>query len=222
MTLKAVLFDLDGTLVDTSQDLANALNLTLKKHGRNTLEYNLIRPQVSNGARALIKLGFGDTIDNEQLELLRKELLSFYEDNIANFSTLFPGIQELLETLHKKNVKWGIVTNKPNVYTHQLMNKLALALPPDVIVCPDDVGVSKPDPKPLLHACKITSCEPENCIYIGDHKRDVECGHNANMPTIAVGYGFTVTRDEHLNWQATYCVNHAEEIWPLINREYFA
>lgn len=217
MAVKAVFFDLDGTLLDTSRDLAGALNYLRRQHGLAELPYDRIRADVSNGATALIKLGFGETLSDTEMAELRARLLEYYLANIATHTCLFPGIEELLDTLSSHQIRWGVVTNKPRQYTSALMDQLTFAYAPAAVVSPEHVGVSKPHPAPLLHACKLAACDVSEAIYVGDHLRDIECGHNAGMRTIAVGYGFMPTPGDHVNWNATHCVEHANEIWPIIH-----
>lgn len=219
MKLKAVFFDLDGTLLDTSLDLGGALNYVLRKNNRAELPHEVIRPRVSDGAAALIKLGFGEDIFEESLTSLRQQLLDYYEANIAKLTQPFPGILELIDQFERHNLDWGIVTNKPSLYTAKLMNEMKFSKPPISIISPDQVGVSKPDPKPLLEACKQASCAPQEAIYIGDHLRDIECGKNAGMQTIAVGYGFTKSDKDHLAWNATFNVDSADQIWPILHKK---
>ncbi len=214
-SLKAVFFDLDGTLLDTSEDLGHALNQVRRDQGLENLPQDVIREQVSNGATALIKLGFGPVSD-EVLVPLRQRLLEMYLQHIALHTKPFDGIAELIEQLTRHEIAWGIVTNKPQLYTAELMRHFEFASAPCATVSPDQVGVGKPDPAGLLFACKAAGCVPEEAIYIGDHKRDIDCGHNAGMPTIAVGYGFTSHADEHRTWNATHVADQVADIWPII------
>lgn len=220
MPLQAVFFDLDGTLLDTSADLANALNKTLEQHGQRTLPVAQIRGQVSNGAAAMIKLGFGKHLEQEQMATLRADLLKHYLADIASHSRAFDGIEELIERLVERRVLWGIVTNKPQRYTEALMQNFEFACPPCATVSPEHVGVSKPDAAALLYACDQAGVKPENCLYVGDHLRDIECGRNAGMPTVAVGYGFTNDPQEYLSWKADHTAALASDIWPIIQQHY--
>jgi phosphoglycolate phosphatase len=213
--IKAVFFDLDGTLLNTSKDLGAALNAVRQTYGLSPLPDNLIRKEVSNGASALVKLGFGETTDDE-LRRYRHELLAYYKENIALYSCVFDGIYELVESLTQAELQWGIVTNKPEAYTAPLMQHFAFASPPCVVVCPEHVESAKPNPQGLLLACNKARCLPHEAIYVGDHLRDIEAGKNANMTTIAAGYGFTETPSCHLTWGANYAVSTAHEIWPII------
>lgn len=220
MPLHAVFFDLDGTLLDTSADLGNALNKTLIAHGHEPLALSEIRQHVSNGAAALIKLGFGKFLEYEQSTDLRSELLKHYLDDIATHSHPFDGIETLIAQLTERDIAWGIVTNKPQRYTEALMQHFRFASPPCATVSPEHVGVGKPDPAALLYACKHSGVLPENCLYIGDHLRDIQCGHNAGIPTVAVGYGFTTDPLEYLSWKADHTALTAEDIWPIIQKHY--
>lgn len=214
-SLKAVFFDLDGTLLDTSEDLGHALNQVRREQGLEDIPQAIIREQVSNGATALIKLGFGP-LEDDQLVPLRQRLLDMYLQHIALHTKPFDGIEKLIEQLARREIPWGIVTNKPQIYTAELMRYFEFASPPCVTVSPDQVGVGKPHPAGLLFACKAAGCAPKDAIYIGDHLRDIECGHNAGMPTIAVGYGFTSHADEHRTWNATHVADQVSDIWPII------
>lgn len=213
--LKAVFFDLDGTLLDTSKDLGHALNQVRKEKGLEDLPYPVIRKEVSNGATALIKLSFGQ-LGQDELMPLRQRLLDMYQQHIALHTKPFDGIEELIQNLAEHDIAWGIVTNKPQIYTAELMRHFQFATPPCVTVSPDHVGVGKPDPAALFYACRAAGCTPAEAIYIGDHLRDIECGRNAGMPTIAVGYGFTADPHEHRTWNATYIADEVTNIWPIL------
>ncbi len=216
MALKAVFFDLDGTLLDTAPDLGGALNALLRDEGREPLAEALIRGHVSNGADALIKLGFDLTPDKEGFQPLRQGLLDHYLKNLAANTLPFPGIEALIAKLAEHGIAWGVVTNKPWVYTEPLMAEFEFACAPAVTLCPDHVLDRKPHPESLLLACQQVGCEPSEAIYVGDHQRDIECGQRAGMPTIAVAYGYMTDPDEYTTWGATHTAAHGEELWPVI------
>lgn len=220
MPLDAVFFDLDGTLLDTSADLGNALNKTLQQHGYQPLPLSEIRQHVSNGAAALIKLGFGKHLEHEQTINLRGDLLKHYFESIAVQTTAFAGIENLIAQLNQNGIAWGIVTNKPQRYTEALMKHFTFASAPCATISPEHAGIGKPDPAPLLYACEHARVRPENCLYIGDHLRDIECGRNAGMPTVAVGYGFTIAPDDYLSWEADHTAALAQDIWPIIQKHF--
>jgi phosphoglycolate phosphatase len=214
--IKAVFFDLDGTLLDTSQDLGNALNAVRKARGLPPLPRQATRPEVSNGSNALIALGFGRDISLEQHQAYRQELLDFYLDNIAQHTFAFDGVENLITELTKQGLVWGIVTNKPEPYTSALLKHFAFLSEPAVTISANELKAAKPDPEGLLLACKITGCKPEQAIYVGDHQRDIDAGKNAGMVTIAVGYGFTATPHCHQRWGADHSVDQVNQIWPII------
>ncbi len=218
MPLRALLFDLDGTLLDTSGDMGQALNRLLQEEGLPGLPAEQIRPQVSNGANALVKLGFGE-LPADAHEHLRARFLDLYLADIARHTQPFPGIEDLLERCLKQGIAWGIATNKPWRYTEPLMSHFNFAQSAAVTLCPEHAK-PKPDPTMLLLACEQIGCAPADVIYLGDHQRDVECGKRAGMTTIAVGYGFTQSPAEHTTWDATFAVQHATEIWPLVQQHY--
>lgn len=214
--IRAVMFDLDGTLLDTAPDFVVVVNQLLAEQQRPALAPETIRASVSNGSKALIKLAFSIDENNEQFEPLRLRLLELYLAHIAVYTALFPGIRQLLDKLADNNILWGIATNKPAIYTLPLMAALDIQPAPLSVICPDHVARSKPDPESLFLAGKQLGCSPEEIIYIGDHKRDIDCGKSAGSITIAAAYGYVDEGDDPANWNADYCVNHADEIWPII------
>lgn len=216
MPLNAVFFDLDGTLLDTAPDLAKALNKLLVEKQREPLAESEVRAVVSDGANAMLKLAFNQTPDQEGFDLLRKQMLDYYLDDIAGGTTPFEGIEELINTLTRHGIPWGIVTNKPWPYAEPLMAQFNFASAPAALICPEHVSERKPAPEALFLACEKVGCEATNAVYIGDHLRDIQCGINAGMPTIAVGYGYIHADDSHLNWNARHNVGHAREIWPIL------
>ncbi len=208
----AILFDLDGTLVDTAPDLAFALNSLLEEQGKPTLSYETIRPIASNGAGGLLDLGFGVSDDDDLLPVLRDRLLAIYQDNISRESRLFDGMLEVLSALEKANITWGIITNKPAFLTDPLVKALELHHRARCVVSGDTTPFSKPHPAPMIHACELINVPPEQCIYIGDAARDIEAGKNANMRTVAALYGYVSDTDNPDNWQADANINHPSDI----------
>ena len=204
----AVLFDLDGTLVDTAPDFVRVLNDLRLKYGRPALAYDEIRVAVSAGARAMIQVGFPEyALDSPEFAALRQEFLDNYGLGLAQESRLFSGMEDLLTALESRNIPWGIVTNKPRIYSVPLLAGLALNERCQVLVCPDDVSQTKPHPEPMYLACNTLSVSPEHTIYVGDHIRDIQAGNNAGMKTIAVGFGYIPSHENINDWQADYCVD---------------
>lgn len=216
--IRAVMFDLDGTLLDTAPDFVVVVNQLLAEKNQPMLAAETIRTGVSNGSKALIKLAFGIEENDEQFEPLRQRLLELYLAHIAVYTKPFPGISALLDKLANNNIAWGIATNKPATYTLPLMAALNIQPAPVSVICPDHVSRSKPDPESLFLAGKQLNCNPTEIIYIGDHKRDIDCGKGAGSITIAAAYGYVDTGDDPANWNADYCVNHADEIWPIVEK----
>lgn len=217
-TIRAVMFDLDGTLLDTAPDFIVVVNQLLAEEHRAELAPEIIRAGVSNGSKALIKLAFGIDERNEKFEPLRHRLLELYLAHIAVYTAPFPGINNLLDKLADKKIAWGIATNKPATYTLPLMAALDMQPAPASVICPDHVARTKPDPESLLLASKQLGCTTDEIIYIGDHKRDIDCGKGAGSITIAAAYGYVDEGDDPASWNADHCVNHADEIWPIIEK----
>lgn len=199
----ALLFDLDGTLVDTAPDLALATNALRQYHGLVALDYPTIRAQVSNGGNALVTLALGIDEQHPEHAVARDFLLNAYGESVAVHSRLFPSLDRLLETWEAADRPWGIVTNKPRLYAEPLVK--ALGLTPGVLLCADDLPVKKPHPEPLLEAARRLDVTADECWYIGDHLRDIQASHAAKMPAIAVAYGYLDDPREALEWQADYC-----------------
>ena len=188
--IKTVLFDLDGTLIDTAPDMANSLNILLQEEGQATLPFETIRPVVSNGSAALVALAFGDNIDEDTSNRLKKRYLEIYQDNLCKDSKLFDGMAELLDSIEKQNMNWGVVTNKPAWLTDPLMEQIGLFERASTIVSGDTTKNRKPHPEPMYHACLAAGSEPQQCIYVGDARRDIEAGNNAGMKTVIAMYGY--------------------------------
>ncbi len=202
MQITTVLFDLDGTLLDTAPDLAAALNTVLVENGREPLPYEAIRGVVSHGGMALIKLGFRLDESSPEFEPLRQRLLAIYRDNLSSRTRPFPGMTELLEQLEQSGLNWGVVTNKPAWLTEPLLQDLGLLERAACVVSGDTLDERKPHPAPMLHACELAGSRPEHCVYIGDARRDIEAGRNANMHTLVALFGYFLDADKPHEWQA--------------------
>lgn len=215
-SLQAVLFDLDGTLIDTAPDFIRIIKALCQTHHLKTPSDSAIREQVSAGARAMVKLMFDNPNlpdDDKALLNFRQLFLDEYENNICIDSQLFDGLDDLLLFLEKNGIKWGIVTNKPKYLAQSLLEKLNLDKRCQVLICPDDVKNPKPDPESLLLACDILKVTPENCLYIGDHRRDIEAGKSAKMTTVIASYGYIPPDDKNLNdWGADKVIDTPDEL----------
>ena len=219
--MKAVLFDLDGTLIDTAADFIRIIQDMCRDKQCEIVAADLIRTQVSEGARAMVKLVYPE-LDVEDPVFLahRQRFLDLYGEDIAVDTDLFEGMYPLLEELESQDIPWGIVTNKPRWLSESLLKALNLTERCAVLVCPEDVSKTKPDPEPMYLAAKQIQIQPEDCIYVGDHPRDIDAGRNANMYTILAGYGYLPLqhKDDLTAWQADCIVNTVAELHQMINQ----
>jgi len=213
---QAVLFDLDGTLADTAPDLAFALNATLEHYQKPSLSFEEIRPVVSHGGVALIRLGFKIEPEENGFEEKRQYLLDIYQKNICKNTVLFPGIENILNTLDKNKIAWGIVTNKPDWLTDPLMQAMGLNKRTNCIVSGNTCSNNKPHPEPILYACQQLKVKPEFAITIGDAGRDMEAGRAAGTKTIGALFGYLCKQDPVELWQADAYIDSAADILNLL------
>jgi phosphoglycolate phosphatase len=211
-TTRTILFDLDGTLLDTAPDLADALNTVLIENQRPPLPYESIRPVVSHGGIALIKLGFDMDSSDPAFAPLRQRLLDVYRDNISRHTQPFPGISELLDNIEQRGLNWGVVTNKPGWLTEPLLKDLGLFDRAACVVSGDTLDESKPHPAPMLHASELANSPPQQCVYIGDAQRDIEAGNNAGMQTLVALFGYLQDGDEPHTWNASSMIEHPRDL----------
>lgn len=211
-----VLFDLDGTLIDTAPDFIRCLNLLRVHHGMEPLPPETIRRSVSNGARAMIRVGFG--LEPEHPDYLEKHtaFLDLYEEGVAIETRLFEGMDAILRDLESRDIPWGIVTNKPVRFAAPLVAALGLAKRCAVVVCPDHVTHRKPHPEALHLACEHIGADAAKGIYVGDHERDIEAGRNAGMKTIAVRYGYIEEPGTVDLWQADLVADTVQDLAKLL------
>ena len=215
-----ILFDLDGTLVDTAPDLGYALNLQRELHGLTHLPMEAIRPFASHGSKGLLRIGFDLTPEDETFEEMRVEYLDLYDQVFTRSPVLFDGVEELLAKLHQRDIKWGVVTNKPRRFAAPLIDSMQLITPMACLVCGDDAPLPKPAPDTLLMACKQSLVKPECCFYVGDAERDIEAGNAASMKTVVALWGYIDTTDKPMKWGADFEINHPLELITLINESF--
>ena len=208
---RALLLDLDGTLLDTAPDMAGALNALRCESGFPELEFTAIRPQVSHGAAALVRLGFPTARDAE-FERLRRRFLDLYRGALATHTRLFPGYDAVLDALAARAVPWGIVTNKPGWLTEPLLAALDLARRVGCVVAGDTLAERKPHPAPLLHAAALLGVEPAACVYAGDAERDIIAGRAAGMATVAVRFGYLAAGEDPGAWNPDGIVERPGEL----------
>lgn len=209
---KAVLFDLDGTLLDTAPDLAFAINQVLAAENRRPVIFDHFRAHVYAGSQSMVEFAFNTTLDDPSFEKRKQIFLDAYFKCCTTHTTFFPTIPTLLNTLDEKHVPWGIVTNKPQALTNPIVKHFSLDQRASVIICGDTLSQRKPEPDTLLHACEIMQVDPKHTIYVGDTEIDVIAAHAANMPCIAVGYGYYPIHSHPSTWQADYLAHTPEDI----------
>ena len=214
--LRAVIFDLDGTLVDTAEEFVVAVRQLRAEHHLPDLPDWRVRSTVSNGARALVTLALTLTEGDPGFETQRLRLLELYSAELGTVARPYPGIVELITQLAKHNIPWAIATNKPRAYTNPLLHALNFSPAPASVVCPDDVSQTKPDPECLLLSCERLNCLPGQAIYIGDHNRDIEAGRRAGIYTIAAAYGYIEPNDNAHQWGADALVKDSAQLVDIL------
>lgn len=225
MTPKIVLFDLDGTLVDTAPDFVLAANALRRDLDMGPKPADVISRAVSNGSVAVTETALDITRDSNGFENHRIKLLEHYAHFLGQQSEIYPALNNSLKALEYKGIPWGVVTNKPVAYAEPLMNSLGLALENQsdiakrcsALICPDHVGTPKPDPEGILKACADLGFDGNECIYVGDHQRDIEAGQRAGATTIAVCYGYLSEHDNPYQWRANHTVETSKQLSELLN-----
>lgn len=213
---KGIFFDLDGTLADTAPDLVAAANQLLIARNLPPMQYEVLRPRASAGARGLIKGAFGIDTDHPNFIPLRDEFLLNYEKALLVNSIIFDGIDHLLDQLDGAKLPWGIVTNKSERFTNPLTELMGLRQRAASTVSGDTTPHSKPHPEPILHAARLANIDPTKSVYVGDDIRDILAGKAAGMKTIAAAYGYCGCEEPPEAWGADYLVRHPKELLEII------
>jgi phosphoglycolate phosphatase len=199
VTLRAVLFDLDGTVLDTAPDMVGALNRLREEHSLAPLPFDAVRSAVSHGSARVVKTGFPDVDDASSLAL-QQRFLEIYRSALSHETRLFAGMEEVLEELAGWGMKSGIVTNKPGWLTEPLLAELGLSTRFACVVSGDSLAERKPHPLPLQHAAALAGVRPDECIYVGDAQRDVQAAHAAAMPALVANYGYLRADEDSRIW----------------------
>jgi len=210
-SIRAVLFDLDGTLLDTAPDLVEVLNQVRVEQGRAPLPYAAARAHVSHGSGGLIRFGFPDEPPALQ-EQLRQRLVELYSRRLTAGTRLFEGCREVLDALAARGMDWGIVTNKPGFLTEPLLAALGLADEAGCVVSGDTLPQRKPHPAPLLLAAERLSLPPAGCLYVGDAERDVQASRAAGMPVLVARYGYLGPDDDPHAWAPDAMIDRPPQI----------
>ncbi|WP_177343846.1 N-acetylmuramic acid 6-phosphate phosphatase MupP [Pseudomonas sp. TCU-HL1] len=218
MRLQAVLFDMDGTLLDSAPDFIAICQAMRTERGLPPQDEQAIRDVVSGGARAMVATAFEMDPESPDFEPLRLEFLERYQSHCAVLTRPFDGIDELLADIEHAKLIWGVVTNKPVRYAEPIMEQLGLAGRSAVLICPDHVKNSKPDPEMLLLACSKLNLDPASVLFVGDDLRDIESGRAAGTRTAAVSYGYIHPSDNPAHWGADVVVDHPLELRAVLDR----
>ncbi len=213
---RAVLFDLDGTLIDSAPDLAGACNEMRVTRGLAPLPYERLRTMVGAGARGMVGVSFSVAPGDDGYAELREEFLRRYELRMTSETRVFAAVVPLLAWLAEEGVPWGIVTNKAARFAEPLIAWLGLAGAAGVIVCGDTTPHAKPHPAPLLEAARRIGVTPERCVYVGDDRRDVDAGRAAGMATIVAAWGYLGAGDPPEAWGADAIVAHPDALPALL------
>jgi phosphoglycolate phosphatase len=210
--MQAVLFDLDGTLVDTAPDLGYALNLQRARHGLPFLDDDTIRPYASHGSRGLLEVGFGLRPADGDFDAMRKEYLDLYAEVMTRQPVLFEGMAETLADIEQRGLRWGIVTNKPRRFTLPMIEHMDLNSRAGAVISGDDAPEPKPSPQTLLLACERMQLDPAQVLYVGDAERDVQAGSAAGMTTLVALFGYLSDTDKPYEWGADGCIQHPRDM----------
>lgn len=225
MQLRAVLLDLDGTLVDTAPDMVGSLNRVLATYNMPAVDMQSAGKLVSNGGKALIEFGFGNTIGTAnipQVEVLVQEFLADYKQFVANDSFVYDGMSEVLEYCENNGLKWGVITNKPLHLAKDLLEGLGLLNRCAILLGGDSLPVKKPDPVPMLHTCMVLNLAPSDCLYVGDHVRDIQAGNAAGMDTATALWGYIADHEQPEEWNSNFMLNTPNGLLNLVKERHSA
>jgi 2-phosphoglycolate phosphatase len=212
MTIGAVLFDLDGTLLDTVPDLVYAINQVRLAESLPELPVSTIRPVANLGSKIMIKLAFGIEESDPRFKRMREHFLHFYEKHIADATQFFPNVEKVLLHLDSHHIPWGIVTNKLTRHTQPLLKALRFDERPACIICGDSLPTAKPDPAPIRYACELLQCAPDHCLYVGDALTDVVASKAAGTKSLVALYGYIHADDNPLSWNADGYIQEPMEL----------
>lgn len=216
MKVRALLLDLDGTLVDTAPDMVGSLNRVLSNHKKPLVDVALASKIVSNGGKALIEYGFGSDLTPSISAGLVKEFLEDYKQHLANDSVVYDGMIECLEFCESHKLKWGVITNKPLHLAKDLLAGLGLLERCAILLGGDSLPVKKPDPVPMLHTCMVLNLAPSECLYVGDHERDMIASNAAGMDSAAALWGYIAESERPESWKANYLLKSPNGLLNLL------
>ena len=212
----ALLFDLDGTLIDSAPDLAGAANDLRALRGLPPCAYETLRPMVGSGARGMVGAAFGVTPGDAEFEQLRDEFLAAYTARLLRLTRVFDAVEPVLRTLELRGLPWGIVTNKAERFTLPVVEGLGLDRRAAVVISGDSTPHAKPHPAPLLEAARRLAVAPAACVYVGDDLRDVQAGRAAGMRTVAAAWGYLGGAEPIHTWGADLLIEHPAQVLKLL------
>lgn len=214
--LKAILFDLDGTLIDTAPEFADIATRLRAEAGLSPLDQHVFRQAVSYGAIGMVSQALDMEPEAKDFSHWHQRFLTEYETSLGALSKPFRGLSDVIAECHQAGLFWGVVTNKLERFAKPLMSKMPLTPRADVLITPDHVTHPKPHPEPLLLACQILNCPAEQTVYIGDHVRDIESGREAGCRTIAAAYGYLTESERVEDWGADEIASSPEQLAEMI------
>ena len=216
MTIQAVLFDLDGTLLDTVPDLVYVLNQIRIAESLPALPVSTIRPIANLGSKAMVKIAFGMEESDPGFKRMREQFLGLYEKHLADSTRFFPNVEKVLDHLDERQIPWGIVTNKLTRHTQPLLKAMGVDHRPACVICGDSLKTAKPDPAPIRYACELLQQMPKHCIYLGDALTDVTASKAAGTKSLVALYGYIHGDDDPFSWEADGYLEEPLELIQLL------
>lgn len=215
--IRAVLFDLDGTLIDSAPDLGAAADKMRTDRGLSSLPLERYRPMAGAGARGMLGEAFGMTPDHPDFAAMREEFFVNYESQMTTRTLVFEGVAELVDKILQRSMAWGVVTNKAARFTDPLTRAIPLFVSAGAVVSGDTTPYAKPHPAPLLEAASRLNISPDQCIYVGDDERDIVAGLAAGMVTVAATYGYLGVKTNPMEWGAHATIKSPGELLQLLS-----
>lgn len=211
-SVRAVLFDLDGTLIDSAPDLAGAANQLRQARGLPDLPLAALRPMVGSGARGMLRVALQVDSEHAEFESLKQEFLQQYQSRMLQLTQVFEAVPPMLQTLQARGLPWGIVSNKAERYTVPIVAGLPALAASAVVLGGDSTPHAKPHPAPLLEAARRMGVAPTDCVYVGDDERDIQAGRAAGMRTVAVAWGYLGQGKPPSAWGADFFIQRPDEL----------
>ncbi len=215
--IQAVLFDLDGTLIDSAPDLGAAADKMRTDRGLASLPASHYRPMAGAGARGMLGVAFGITPGDPDFEVMREEFFVNYENCMTERTYAFDGVSELLQALGRSGLPWGVVTNKSSRFTAPLTRAMPMFASAATVISGDTTPHAKPHPEPLFEAARRLGLAPDRCVYVGDDERDIVAGRAAGMGTVAATYGYLGQQADISQWRAHAAINSPLQLLKLLN-----